>query len=242
MAPAVGWYTGMSEALQLERNRAYGLLLDAILTGRLGAGEPLSERKLAENFGMGRTPIREALRDLARDGVLEVQPARGTLVRRPTMEDLRQIYEVRYGLEGMAAALAAERGATAELKACGEVFRDMLHAPDAYSPSQVYEFGAEFHLKIFRAARNRHLIEIYQPLRLRARVALALPRHYDHDRVRASVDEHIAILDAIEAGRAETARELICAHLERGLEARLRIFRQLGGVPDMAGNGSRARP
>ena len=93
----------MAVALQLERDRAYLGLLDLILGGGVNLVAPLSERKLADSLDIGRTPVREALRDLARDGILEVQPARGTFVRPLSIEDVQEIYEVRYSLEGVAA-------------------------------------------------------------------------------------------------------------------------------------------
>ena len=217
----------MSVTLQLERDRAYRGLLDLILGGGVDSDTPLSERKLADSLEIGRTPVREALRDLARDGIVEVRPARGTFVRHLSIEDVQEIYEVRQSLEGMTAFLAAERGPTPELKAYGPKFRGMSDEPQAHDPAETYEMGAEFHLEIFRSARNRQLLQIYEPLRLRFRVALGLPRYYDHDRVRESVQEHLAILEAIECGDGQAAQRLICDHLSKGLEVRTRIFRSL---------------
>lgn len=221
------WYAGMAAILQLERDRAYRGLLDLILNGGVDREAPLSERKLAGSLGIGRTPVREALRDLARDGVLEVRPARGTFVRRLSLEDVQELYEVRHSLEGMAAFLAAERGATPELVAYGPAFRAMIDDPQAHDPAETYEIGAEFHLEVVRSARNRQLLQIYEPLRLRFRVAMRLPRYYDHERVRESVAEHLAVLDAIERGDGQTAQRLICEHLSKGLEVRTRIFKRL---------------
>ena len=212
---------------QFERDRAYRLLLDRILSGEIGTDAPLSERKLADALQMGRTPIREALRDLARDGILESRPARGTFVRGLDMDEIREIYEVRYAIEGMAAYLAATRGATEELKAYGPRFREMIDHPDRFDLAEIYEYGAAFHIDVFHAARNANLFQIYEPLRLRFRVALGLPRHYDHERVVQSVQEHLDILAAIEAGDGQTAQQLICDHLAEGLDARTRIFKSL---------------
>jgi DNA-binding GntR family transcriptional regulator len=217
----------MSTPLQFERDRAYEGLVDLIMSGALALSEALSERRLAETLDIGRTPVREALRDLVRDGVLEVRPARGTYVRRPDAEDVRELYEVREGLEGLAARLAANKGPTPALSAYGPAFRDMLERPGHYGPEQTYDTGARFHTEIFRAARNRQLMEIYQPLRLRFRLALSLPRLFDHQRVRESVAEHLSILDAIELGDARSARQLMVEHLSRGSEVRGRIFADL---------------
>jgi len=221
----------MADTLQFERDRAYGGLLDLIMGGGIDPDAPLSERKLADSLEIGRTPVREALRDLARDGVLEVRPARGTYVRRLTAEDVREIYEVRQGLEGLAAFLAAERGATPELRAYGPVFRSMMEQPEDFDAEETYETGARFHTEMFKATGNRQLLNIFEPLRLRFRLALALPRFYDHQRVRESVQEHLAILDAIEAGDGVAARRHICGHLSKGSEVRTRIFADLAKSP-----------
>ena len=229
----------MSVQFQLERDRAYRLLLDQILTNQIESETPLSERKLADALQVGRTPIREAIRDLVRDGVLEVRPARGTFVRQLSLEDVREIYEIRSALEGMAACLAAERGGTPALPAYGARFRDMIDRPAAFDAAAMYDCGAEFHLEVFRAAGNRNLMQIYEPLRLRFRVALGLPRFYDHERVHASVKEHLAILEAIENLDGRKAQQLMRDHLARGLDARMRIFESLRGY--LAPDASRRR-
>ena len=217
----------MSVTLQLEHDRAYRGLLDLILDGGVDPDTPLSERKLADSLEIGRTPVREALRDLARDGIVEVRPARGTFVHHLSIEDVQEIYEVRHSLEGMAAFLAAERGPTPELRAYGPKFRGMIDDPQAHDPAETYETGEGFHLAIFHSTRNRQLLKIYELLRLRFRLALHLPRYFDHDRVRESVNEHLAILEAIERADGQAAQRLICDHLSKGLEVRTRIFRSL---------------
>lgn len=218
-------------ALILERDRAYQRILDLIMAGNVELDEALSERKLADSLEIGRTPVREAMRDLARDGVLEVRPARGTYVRSLSEDDIRQIYEAREGLEGFAAALAAERGPTRELQQFGPMFQGMLDQPEAHSVEGIHEAGVEFHTEVVRSARNRQLLSVYRPLRLRNRLALALPRYFDSTRVRAALQEHFDILDRIEARDPAGARDLMVLHLQAGAQARLRLLRHLGSVP-----------
>ena len=224
----------MAEQFRFERDRAYHGLVDFILSREADPDAPLSERKLADSLDIGRTPIREAMRDLVRDGVLEVSPARGTYLRTFTTEEVRELYEVRQGLEGLAAELAAQCGPTPELKAYGPVFRHTIKYPAKHDPDEVYDTGARFHLDLCRSAGNRQLLSIYQPLRLRFQLALALPRYFDHARVHESVAEHLGILEAIEARDGAEARRRICEHLTKGVEVRTRI------VADMAtARGSR---
>ena len=151
----------------------------------------------------------------------------GTFVCHFTIEDVQEIYQVRHSLEGMAASLAADRGPTSELKAYGPKFRAMMDDPRAHDPAEIYETGAEFHLEIFRSARNRQLLKMYEPVRLRFRLAPHLPRYFDHDRVRESVQKHPPILEAIERGDGQAAQRLIWDHLSKRLEVRTRIFRSL---------------
>ena len=213
----------MAIRFEFERDRAYRGLLELILGGDIDPSEPLSERGLAEALAIGRTPVREALRDLARDGILEVRPARGTYLRPSSTLDVREIYEVRQALEELAARLAAERGPSADLAAYGPLFREMIARPDDHDVADVYEAGARFHVEVFRSAGNGQLLALYEPLRLRFRVALALPRFFDPERVRESVSEHLAILEAIEARDAAAAQRLIRDHLAKGAEVRSRI-------------------
>ena len=217
----------MSDTSIFERDRAYQLLLDQILGGEFDPGEPLSERKLADSLGMGRTPVREAIKRLTAEGLLTVRPARGTYVNKLTPADVTEIYEVRFGLEGTAAYLAAERGPTDEFSRYRRTFVDMIERPESYDLNEIHRCGQEFHVEMFRAARNRYLLDIYEPMRLRHSVTLGLPRHYDHGWVLESVREHLGILDAIVSGDPAVARQLVCDHLVVGLEVRSRIFETL---------------
>lgn len=214
----------MPETKSLEKEKAYGRLLDAILRGDISPDAPLSERKLADSLGIGRTPVREAVKDLVREGVLEAHPTRGTFVRRLSLQDVQEIYQVRYAIEGLAAFLAAERGPSQALSDFGPGFRTAIAAPDTCDVADLYDHGAAFHLEIFRCAGNRNLLEIYRPIRLRFRIALGLPRHHDPDRVFDSAREHLEILDAIEARNGALAQKLICRHLQKGLEVRTQLF------------------
>lgn len=207
-----------------EKEKAYTRLLDAILRGDIAQDVPLSERRLAESLGIGRTPVREAIKDLVGEGVLEAHPTRGTFIRQFSLRDVQEIYQVRYAIEGLAAFLAAEHGPTKTLSDYGPTFRKALKNPNKASAIEVFDQGAEFHLEIFRCAGNHNLLEVYRPIRLRFRIALGMPRHHDPYRVFESTSEHLEILEAINARNGELAQKLICDHLHKGLEVRTRLF------------------
>lgn len=211
-----------------ERDRAYRKLLDHILSDSFETDQPLSERKLADTFELGRTPIREALKRLTSEGLLEVRPARGTYVRQLSRQDVDEMYEARMGIEGTAAYLAAERGPTPAFENFRRRFERMIDTPNAFDLAEIHQSGQDFHVEIFRAARNTCLIDIYEPLRIRNHVALGMPRIHDPDWVYKSTSEHLAILVAIEEGDGEKARQLICDHLGKGRDVRARIFDSLG--------------
>ena len=222
----------MSDVTVLERDRAYQRVLALILGGELDLNAPLSERKLADSLEMGRTPVREAIKRLTREGLVEVQPARGTYVRQLNLKDIEEIYEARFGIEGTAAFLAAERGPTERFAEFKSIFNRMIECPADFDLAEIHGWGQEFHIEIFAAARNAILMDIYKPLRLKHSFALRLPRIYDHAWVIESVREHLDILEAIEARDAIKARSLVCDHLVRGLEVRSRIFGELVGTSE----------
>ena len=217
----------MPVTIQLLRDQAYRLVLDMILSGEINPSAPISERKLAEKLDMGRTPVREALRALARDGVVETQLARGTYVRQLSQDNLREVYQVRQALEGMAAYLAAENGPTKSLSEFGARLKDMAANPDGYDGAQIDDVGAQFHSEIFKAAGNEMLLQVFEPLRLRFQIAFGLPRHHDPAGMRRSIVEHLEVLNAIESRDSAKAQRLMWEHLTQGLNVRLRIFESL---------------
>ncbi|QIB33525.1 GntR family transcriptional regulator [Ancylobacter pratisalsi] len=213
----------MTTSFEFERDRAYNRLVSLIFGGTLEAGAPLSERKLAEQLDIGRMPVREALRQLEQEGVVEVKPARGTFVRRVSAEDLSEIYRVREVLECLAADLAATNGASPSLLMCGTRMRTMAQDPSAFTAVEIDDTGTEFHELLMQAAGNMALSETVRLLRLRFRLAFHLPRYFSHENVYSTLTDHIAILDAIVAREPRLAAKLMRAHLRRGLEMRQRL-------------------
>lgn len=205
---------------KLLRDQAYRLVLDMVISGELHPEEPLSERKLADRLAMGRTPVREALRALIRDGVVESQVGRGTFVCRLTPDDIRAVYQVRQALEGMAAFLAAKNGPTKALSGLGMQMKYMREHSEDYSSTQIDDVGTEFHRELFAAADNPMLLEVFEPLRLRFQIAFGLPRHSGAHQMRDTLKEHLNILEAIEKGDATGAQAAMLEHLEHGLQVR----------------------
>jgi DNA-binding GntR family transcriptional regulator len=236
----------IAAAPELERDRAYRLLVDLILAGEWRPDQSLSERKLSDAIQMGRMPVREALQQLERERLIDIKPARGTVVRPLNVDDLREVYQVREVLECLATRLAAQRSLTPELRDRRVQMQAMAAAPHAYSAAEIDDAGTALHDAIYAAAGNRALTETFQPLRMRARLAFGLPRFFNGHEAVGGLAEHLEILAAIEAREPDRAAELMRQHLRRGLELRIRLYEtrlkhDAGAKAGAARNGHAAR-
>lgn len=213
----------MNQNSLMERDTAYAQLRELILTRRLAPGDAISERGLSEQLGLGRTPVREAVKTLAQEGLLEAIPARGTFVRQLTVQDLREIHEVRLGLEGIAAVLAAQRGASIELQASARALQALAAQADLeVLPTQ--QAGWRFHEAMFDATGNPRLVALYHQLRAQSGLALQQVEDYDPQRLRQALREHLDIYDAIAARDAERAQRCVWDHLTQALQGRLQLL------------------
>lgn len=205
----------MSEPSQA-RGRSADLVREAleqdVVTGRLVPGRRLDEVKLAQRFGVSRTPIREALHELAAEGLLELWPRRGAIVARPGPERLVQMFEVMAELEGMCGRLAARRSGpeaqamlVAACDACAAAARE--GDPDAY-----YYENELFHQLIQESSGNAFLAEESRRLSRRLRPYRRLQLRV-RNRMAASLAEHEGIVAAIGAGDANAAEALLKAHV-----------------------------
>lgn len=218
----------MSPISQLDSERAYEDIVQMLLRGELSESVALSERGLSETLKLGRTPIREAIKNLVREGVLESHPTRGTILRPLSVEDLQDLYELRGAIEGLAAQLAAERGQVEELEAYAASFEETLRAPDKCDMTAVHDHGVQFHLEIIRLAGNRRLLEMYRPFRLRFRIPFGIIRNRSPERILTAVEEHLEIVRAILARDGARAGGLMRAHLDAGLRYRMDVITRRG--------------
>jgi DNA-binding GntR family transcriptional regulator len=224
--------TGMSPVQNrrdlLSRDSVKNRLVELIDSGEIRFDAALSERALAERMGISRTPVREALQDLARDGILTVHPARGAFLNTIGLDEMRSLYEVRLGLEGVAAYRAAATGRHEELAGLREGFAALDNQPP--TPEflrRAQDLGDAFHLAMFKAAGNQYLLSLYDRLRLKIRISLRMTREHYPDRVIQTVEEHRAVLQAILDREPTTAQQAIDRHLRNGFEARVRIYAEL---------------
>lgn len=209
---------------------AYAEIYNLILSGEIAPDTPISTRSLAERTGIGRTPIREALQALARDGVIDIVPMRGTFVRQPDIEEVREIYEVRVALEGMAAMLAAQRGVTPKLAKVGAALI-ALKATRKPDIDRIRLVGWEFHDELMAAAGNRQLMALYTLIGRKFGLILRQGRKYGDTRIMETLDEHIEIFEAVRAGDAPRAQSLVQAHVQRAFAARIQALSAFPAFP-----------
>lgn len=195
------------------RELVYLELKHKILTGEIKARTRLMEIDLAERMNVSRTPIREAIRELATDGLVVIEPRRGAYVSDISVQNMLDIFEVREDLEGLAAGLAAQRITEEEMLALSKMHRLYEMAVEGRDKEEIVEYDEKFHNFIVRCSRNNVLIELsrqVQELSMRFRYL-----YYDDGSVFERIPkEHKHIMEAIVAGDAEKARREAEVHIK----------------------------
>lgn len=201
-----------SSPLRSERVRAvYSGLLTAILDHRLPPGTRLPEDEIGASFGASRTIVRAALQALAHERVVVVEPNRGAQVAHPTVEEARQVFEVRSLLEPRAAALAAGRATRTDIAALRRHLKEEQAALAADDRHRAIALSAAFHIRIAEIAAHQILEGFIRELTSRSSLVVALYWHR-----RDTICErhaHTALVDAIGSGAAESAADLMRSHL-----------------------------
>lgn len=188
------------------------ILEQEIVTGLLTPGERLDEASLAARFGVSRTPVREALNQLASTGLVEVRPRRGAAVAAPGLKELLEMFEVMAELEGLCGRLAARRMSGEErvaLEAAHEACRTCTEQDDS---DGYYAANVAFHEAIYAGCHNRFLAEQTRALRNRLSPYRRLQLRRVN-RIGESFAEHEAVLAAILAGEADEADRLLQSHV-----------------------------
>jgi DNA-binding GntR family transcriptional regulator len=198
-------------------------------------GSHLAEDDIAAELGVSRTPVREAFRMLSRAGWLDIQPHSGAYVRNPTMDEVRQVFEVRQPLEDRAARLAARNITASEIKELKRIIERGWKEVARNNGKQITLLNSAFHASIAGASRNQILARLLEDLGKQVQWHFSAVATVSGER---SWHEHEAILAAIEAGEAERAGTLAVEHGERTQDA---FFRQFlaGGVGAVAPEGAR---
>ncbi|MDX1696288.1 MAG: GntR family transcriptional regulator [Ketobacteraceae bacterium] len=199
-------------------------LREQLLAGAFPPESRLQEVALAERMAVSRTPIREALRVLAQDGLLTYQPNKGYLVRRFALEDILKVFRVRAVLEGLGARIAAEQGLKPKQQQAIEDalnWGDRLLALGESSPAFCDEWrdmNTQFHLAVLEAADNELLYRFAGTSRKVPVVFNGSFRFYTEQDFRRSMDHHHVIYDAISKGQGERADMMMQEHIYHARE------------------------
>jgi len=227
-APGAGAVAKAGDAVATTTQRIAQAITAAIVERRLMPGTKLAEQQIADIFQVSRTVVRQALNQLSRDRLIELSPARGAFVRQPSVQEARQVFEVRAMLEAamvrqLCTQITPEQLAT---------LRDHLQA-EAQAIARTDVSGrtrllADFHTLLARMLGNEVLAELLADLLSRSSL-IALMYQSAHS-AEASTAEHVAIVDALATGNAEAAVALMASHLDH-VELNLRLSPRL---PDLA--------
>lgn len=186
-------------------------LREAILAGRVPQGESLRQRALASRYGVSEVVIREALRKLEAEGLVEILPRRGARVSRLAVEDLYELYDVRIFLEELLTRYAVPNCTADDLGRADDVLRQMAAERD---PPRWLALNREFHATLCRPSRRPRLLRLHDELRIASdrylRVSLALLSRFD-----IAQREHEQILDAYRRRDADAAAALAGMHLRQ---------------------------
>jgi DNA-binding GntR family transcriptional regulator len=187
-------------------------LRDLIVEGILAPGARIAERQLCESLGVSRTPLREALKVLASEGLVELLPNRGARVARLDERDVEDMFQVMGALEALAGALACAHMTEAELAEIAALHYEMLAQYTRRKLPEYFRLNQAIHAAIVAAARNPILAATYQSLAGRIRRARYFA-NLSEERWRNAVEEHEAILQALQARDGARLARLLEDHL-----------------------------
>ncbi|HTD97588.1 MAG TPA: GntR family transcriptional regulator [Edaphobacter sp.] len=239
------------------RERAYRHIQEQIAQGVLGAGMPLSELLLAKELGSSRTPIREAIGQLAAEGLVEQTRNRGAVVRQMTRNDITDLYEVREALEVFAASKVAMRGVPVDdLARLQEANAGILELRDELIASgqttldderieRFVRLDLSFHALIVLLTLNARMRKIINETRVLIQIFAMRRRGHDAAMLDRIWRQHTAVTEALVNRRPEEARQILSEHIQNSLRERLEEFdawdRQNAMAADMAGMTGRGK-
>ena len=204
------------------RNELLEVLRHMILSGEMEPGTRLVERELASRLGVSRTPIRECIRQLEIEGLVEHLPRQGCVVRKVSLGEVVEVFMIRASLEGLASRLAAERRTTRDIGRLKRILTQMETSIAQGDSRRIHELHVAFHEAMYRMAQSPRLAGMLRSLMQQsfwfARIAYGMP-----GRTEEALSEHKALLEAIEKGDPDLAEARTREHVERSRETYLRV-------------------
>ncbi len=196
------------------REIVYDQLKMQILTGKISPGTRMMEVDLADNMGVSRTPVREAIRKLEKEGLVVIEPRRGAYVSDISVKDMVDTLVVREDMEGLAAFLAAQSISDAEIEELEEITTGYSEAISAGRMEDIIRYDEAFHRRIVELSGNKPLMKLFETVQ-----ELALRFRYlyydDFSRYENMPIEHQHIIDAIKSGDSLKARQVSDGHVKK---------------------------
>jgi len=205
-------------------------LRQLIVEGAIAPGAKLNERALAEQLHVSRTPLREAIRMLAAEGLVDLLPNRGAVAAQLSAQSIADTFEVVAGLEGQSGELAAERISEGELSEIRALHYEMLAAHTRRDLPTYYRLNATIHNQINAAARNPVLAHTYRTVNARLQ-ALRFRSNLDESKWSRAVQEHERMIELLAARDGARLRKLLIAHVEHKRDAVLALLEANDAAP-----------
>lgn len=197
----------------------YERLLDALMDGRLRPGDRLVMDRLAEELDVSRTPVRDALLRLNREGIVEPADRRGYVVRSVADSEVHHFYEARMAVEGFAAELVAQSGPAAWRKL--QAFLDEVGAEAPTTTRASFEANRQFHRRLVELAGNNYLVDMFDGIWNRTSTGLTFRDFSAANDYHDFVPEHRRLLKALKGAGREEARKVMVDHICSGLDRTL---------------------
>ena len=200
-------------------------LRQMLVEGRIAPGAKLNERELAELLNVSRTPLREGIKMLAAEGLVELLPNRGAIAVSLSEADVLNTFEVMGGLEAQAGELAAERITPQELAEIQAMQFEMMAAYTRGDLSAYYAINSRIHTAISAAAKNPVLATVYNQVNARLQ-ALRFRSNQDGEKWKRAVKEHEKMVEALTARDGAAMREVLLTHLRNKRDVVLEQLRE----------------
>jgi DNA-binding GntR family transcriptional regulator len=218
----------MADVIQIPRRSLHDevalRLREMLVEGRIAPGAKLNERELCALLSISRTPLREAIKLMAAEGLVDLLPNRGAVAVRLSETDVIHAFEVLAGLEGMSGELAAQRITDAELAEIRALHYEMLACFTRSDLSGYYRLNARIHVAINSAAKNPLLSKTYREINARVQ-SLRFRTNQNKPMWNLAMKEHEQMLEALDARDATAARTVLVGHLLRKRDVVLDLMR-----------------
>lgn len=222
-------------SLKVERQRLHDIVVEHlrsfITEGVLPPGTKLNERELCETLGISRTPLREALKVLAVEGLIEINPNRGASVSRMSEMEIRETFELMSGIEAFAGELACERITAQELEDIKALHYAMVVSKNQNDLPGYYQRNRAIHDMINLAARNSALRQVYLSLNRRIQ-ALRYLSNQQAPKWERALHDHEEMIEALQARDGKRLSEILRHHLLEKRDAIMLMVRAEGEHPD----------